>query len=180
MVLSVRGLVFFLLVFCLVFLFDQIYQPVFAQMDQSGLKDINEAQNRRSQADQLEDKGAQAIDDGDMARGLDFMVQAIALDPTPERHMNYGSILFGNGVSVYKDSDQEKGKEILRQAQAQLQKAIEAFNSNKDQVYLSQCYFLLGEMYNNAFGDKLKAKEYYTKAASLNDYMGARDALNKL
>ena len=101
------------------------------------------------------------------------MVQAIALDPTPLRHMNYGSILFGNGVAVFKDSDPVKGKEILRQAEAQLLKAITGFNPNRDQAYLSQCYFLLGEMYVNAFGDKFKAIEYYKKAVDLNDYPGA-------
>ena len=69
---------------------------------------------------------------------------------------------------------------MLRQAEVQLLKAIEGFNPNKDQVYLSQCYFLLGEMYLNAFGDKVKAKAYYQKAADLNDYPGARNALNKL
>ena len=40
-----------------------------------------EVQKLKSQADDLEDKGAQAIDDGNMDQGLDFMVQAIALDP---------------------------------------------------------------------------------------------------
>jgi len=94
--------------------------------------------------------------------------------------MNYGSILFGNGVSVFKDSDQEKGRAILRQAEEQLRKAIAGLNPNKDQVYLGQCYFLLGEMYLNAFGDKVRAKEYYKKAADLNDYTGAKDALSKL
>jgi TPR repeat protein len=70
--------------------------------------------------------------------------------------------------------------EILRQAEAQLRQAIEGFNPNKDQVYLSQCYFLLGEMYLNAFGNKVKAIEYYQKSADLSDYSGAKDALNKL
>jgi TPR repeat protein len=139
-----------------------------------------DAQKIKSQADDLEDKSAQAIDEGNMDQGMDFMVRAIHLDPSPMRYMIYGSILFGNGVAVFKDSDQLKGQVILRQAEVQLLKAIEAFNPNTDQVYLSQCYFLLGEMYSNAFGDKLKAREYYKKAVDLNDYTGARDALNKL
>jgi TPR repeat protein len=139
-----------------------------------------DAQKRISQADALEDKGAQAIDDGDIDHGLDFMVRAIAMDPTPLRRMNYGSILFGNGVEAFKDSDQNKGKEILRHAETELLKAIAGFDPNRDQVYLSQCYFLLGEMYLNAFGDKIKARTYYKRSADLNDYSGARDALNKL
>lgn len=139
-----------------------------------------EAQKNRSQADDLEDKSAQAIDDGDMDQALDLMVRAIQLDPTPLRYMNYGSILFGNGVSIFKNTDQAQGIAILKQAEAQLHKAIQGFNPNKDQVYLSQCYFLLGEMYLNAYGDKFKAIEYYQKSADLSDYSGAKDALNKL
>lgn len=139
-----------------------------------------EAQKLKSQADDLEDKSAQAIDDGDMDQGLDYMVRSIRLDPTPMRHMIYGSLLFGNGVAIFKDSDQKKGEQVLLQAQAQLLKAIEGFNPNKDQVYLGQCYFLLGEMYRNAFGDKQKARGYYRQSVDFNDYPGARDALNQL
>ena len=124
--------------------------------------DPTEIQKLRSQADAIEDKAAQAIDDGNMDQGLGFMEQAIKLDATPLRYMNYGSILFGNGVAVFKDSDKEKG-----------------FNPKQDQTYLSQCYFLLGEMYLNAFGDRFKAREYYQKSANLSDYSGAKDALNK-
>lgn len=137
-------------------------------------------QKLQAVADDLEDKGTQAIDDGNMSQGLDFMVQAIKLDPSPQRFMNYGTILFGNGTAVFKDSDKETGKEILQQAEKQLRQAIKGFSPSKDQVYLSQCYFLLGEIYNNAYADKVKAKEYYTKAVELSDYTGARDALNKL
>jgi TPR repeat protein len=139
-----------------------------------------QAQKNTSQADDLEEKSAQAIDDGDMSTGMDLMVHAVALDPSALRRMNYGSMLFGNGVEIFKDSDQRLGKEVLRQAETQLLGAIKEFNPGKDQVYLSQCYFLLGEMYQNAFGDKLKAKEYYTQSAALSDYSGAKDALNKL
>jgi tetratricopeptide (TPR) repeat protein len=139
-----------------------------------------DAEKLKAQADDLADKGAQAIDDGNMDQGLDDMVRAIQLDPTPMRHMIYGSVLFGNGVAVFKDSDQNKGVEILHQAEAQLRKAIAGFNPNKDQVYLGQCYFLLGEMYLNAFGDKDKAREYYKQSVELNDYPGARDALDRM
>lgn len=139
-----------------------------------------EAQKLKSQADDLEDKGVAAIDDGQMDQGLDFMARSIRLDPSPIRYMIYGSILFGNGVAAFKDSDQKKGREILHLAEIQLLQAVQTFNPSKDQVYLGQCYFLLGEMNLNAFGDKPKAKEYYKKAVDLNDYPGARDALNKL
>jgi len=124
-----------------------------------------QAQKLKSQADDLEDKSAQAIDDGDVDQGLDYMVRAIELDPTPMRYMMYGSILSGNGTSTFKDSDPKKGLQILRLAETQLFKAIKTFNPRKDQIYLSQCYSLLGDMYLNAFGDKTKAQEYYKRAA---------------
>jgi len=139
-----------------------------------------EIQKLKTQADALEDQSAQAIDDGDMDKGVGLMQRSIDLDPSPMRHMIYGSILFGNGVSVFKNTDQEKGKDILHQAESQLLAAIAGFNPNRDQDYLSQCYFLLGEMYRNAFGDTAKAREYYEKAVNLNDYTGAKDALNKM
>ena len=137
-------------------------------------------QKLQAEADNLQDKAAQAMDDGNIDQALGFMIQAIALDPSPQRRMNYGSILFGNGVAVFKDSDQTKGKEILHLAEIQLNKAIDSFNPNTDQVNLAQCYFLLGEMYKNAFGDKEKAIGYYKKASSLSEFTGAKDALGKL
>jgi TPR repeat protein len=139
-----------------------------------------EAQKLKAQADDLEDKSAQAIDDGNMDQGLDLMVRAVLLNPSPTRYMIYGSILFANGIAALKGSDQNKGIVILRQAEGQLHKAIVGFNPNKDQVYLGQCYFLLGEMYRNAFGDKNKARGYYKQSVELNDYPGARDALNRI
>jgi len=147
---------------------------VFAQAVPGG------SQKLKAQADDLEDKSAQAIDDGNMDQGLDDMLGAIRLDPSPLRRMLYGSILYGNGTAVFKDGDQIKGTAILRQAEGQLLKAIDGFNPGKDQVYLGQCYFLLGEMYRNAFGNKDKAREYYRQSVLLNDYPGARDALNRI
>jgi tetratricopeptide (TPR) repeat protein len=139
-----------------------------------------QTQKLKAQADDLEDKSAQAIDDGNVDQGLDLMARAVHMDPSPTRHMIYGSILFANGIASLKGSDQNKGIAILRQAEGQLQKAIVGFNPNKDQVYLGQCYFLLGEMYRNAFGDKNKARGYYKQSVELNDYPGARDALNRI
>ncbi len=137
-------------------------------------------EERRFQADQFEAKVAQAIDENNISQGLDLMSKAVSLDPSGMRHMTYGSLLFGNGVSVFKEGDKAQGQRILRQAEAQLHKAIQLFDVNKDQAYLSQCYFLLGEMHLNAFGDKIKAKQYYQKAVNLSDYTGAKESLKYL
>jgi len=124
----------------------------------------SEIQQLKSQADDLEDKSAQAIDEGNMGRGLEFMARAVALDPSAMRHMTYGNMLFGDGVAVFKGSDRPRGQEILRQAAAQLHKALNGFDAHNDQFYISRCYYLLGEIYLNAFGDKVKAREYYRKS----------------
>ena len=99
------------------------------------------------QADNFQEQATQDIDDGKMDAALDLMVKAIQLDPSAQRYMNYGSMLFGNGVAVFKGGNQTKGRKILEEAEDQLHKAIARFNPYKDQVYLSQCFFLLGEMY---------------------------------
>ncbi len=116
-------------------------------------------------ADTLENQAVELIAADQMERGLALMDQAIALDPAAQRWMNYGSVLFGNGVSLFKSGRTEEGLKILRQAETQLLKAIAGFDKNKDAVFLGQSYFLLGEMYHNAFNDPDQAQEYYQKSA---------------
>ena len=140
----------------------------------------SDSQQTKSRADALEDNSAQAMDDGDMPQGLSLMAQAVALDPSALRHMNYGSMLYGDGVTLFEGTDQIRGIEVLHRSEAELIKAIQGFNPNKDQAYLSQCYFLLGEMYRNAFDDKERARGYYEQAIELNDYPGAKEALAQI
>lgn len=115
-----------------------------------------------------------------MEQGLNTIRQAIAVDPSPLRYMNYGSILFGNGVALFKKGQTDEAKKILTDCEAQLQKAISGFNKEKDVAFLAQSYFLLGEMYNNAFADSVKAKEYYESAVKVYDHEGAKTALARL
>lgn len=132
------------------------------------------------QADSLEARAVELIDDGQMNQGLDLMRQALILAPSPQRHMNYGSILFGNGVKLYKEDKKEQGRNILRQAEEELNKAAASFDKTKDPFFMAQCFYLLGEMYANAFDDKVKAKDYYQEAIDLAGHAGAQKALAKL
>ncbi len=132
------------------------------------------------QADALEAKGLEFIDADKMDQGLNMIKQAIELDPTPIRYMNYGSILFGNGVELFKKGQIDDAKKTLKACEEQLQKAIAGFDKTKDNAFLAQSYFLLGEMHNNAFADPLKAKTYYERALSYFDHDGAKAALAKL
>ena len=102
------------------------------------------------------------------------------MDPSGNRQLNLGSILFGNGVELFKNGKTEKGKEVLRQSEEQLLKAVQGLDKAKDAILLSQAYFLLGEMYANAFLDVSKAKAYYQKSLSLFEHDGAKAALAKL
>lgn len=134
----------------------------------------------RVQADQLEARAVGLIDDGNMNQGLDLIKQAVLLSPTPQRHMNYGSILFGNGVELFKKGQREPGRKVLRDAEEELKKAIDGFNANADSIFIGHGYFLLGEMYANAFEDPAQAKAYYTKSVTLSGHEGAKAALAKL
>lgn len=131
-------------------------------------------------ADKLENEAVELIDSGKRAEGLAKMLEAIEVDPTPLRRMNYGSVLFGDGVEKYKKGNREEALKIFQMCEKQLVAAIKSFNAAIDNAYLSQCYFLLGEMYLNAFGGREKAKEYYQKAVSLFDHPGAQASLAQL
>lgn len=136
-----------------------------------------------SQADGLEARAVGLIDEGKMDQGVELLRQALALDPNPQRHMNYGSILFGNGVEAFKQGKADEGKKILQESEAQLKKAIEGFTKSSgdpsNEFAAAQAYFLLGEMHANAFADPAQAKTYYEKAVALAAHDGAKAALAK-
>ncbi len=134
----------------------------------------------RLQADALEAQALELIDTNKMTEGLAKIRQAIGMDPSPHRLMNYGSILFGNGVAQYRKGMIDDAKIILRDAQTQLNKAIEGFNKTNDAAFIGQSYFLLGEIESNAFNNLTKAKEYYTQAVSICAHDSAKAALAKL
>ena len=133
-----------------------------------------------SQADAMEAKAVELIDQGKMSEGLDLMRQALVLAPSAQRHMNFGSILFGNGVMLFKNGQQEQGRNMLRQSEEALTKALAAFDKERDAFFMAQCFYLLGEMYSHAFQDEAKAKDYYTEAVALVSHPGATKALNDL
>ncbi len=135
---------------------------------------------RTQQADQMENQAVAAVDAGRMDKGLSLMRQAIALDPVPSRQLNYGSILFGNGVSLFKSGQKDKGQKVLAEAREQLLNAVDGFDKTKDVMFLGQAYFLLGEIERNGFADAPKAKEYYKKSLSFYDHEGAKAALQQL
>lgn len=131
-------------------------------------------------ADELEARAVELIDAGELSQGMDMMRQALILAPTAQRHMNYGSVLFGNGVKLFKDDKKEQGRQTLRLAEDELNKAAASFDKGKDAFFIAQCFYLLGEMYANAFDDKARARDYYQEALDLADHPGAKKALSTL
>ena len=84
-----------------------------------------------SQADRLEQKAVELIDENKMDEGIQLMEQAVELGPTPLRRMNYGSILFGHGAADFKKGSHAQALKTLYQAQQQLNQAIEGFDPKK-------------------------------------------------
>ena len=131
------------------------------------------------QAGYMEKQAIEMINADKMDEGVSLMQQAVESAPTPMRHMNYGSVLFGKGVKEFKEGNQKQAREILRKAERELSEAITGFDTKKDGVFLAQAYFLLGEIYLNAYSDKGRAKIFYQKALLYYDHKGARNALEK-
>ncbi len=123
----------------------------------------------QSRADELERKALELIDAGRMDEGLTMMQEAVALDPSAFRRMNYGSILFGNGVELFKAKDTDEALEVLRACEGELNAAIAAFDPVRDAAFLAQSHFLLGEIYANAFQDPQTAQVHYTKSKEFRD-----------
>jgi tetratricopeptide (TPR) repeat protein len=134
----------------------------------------------RQAANQLESQAVERIDLNDTEGGLALFQKALESDPTPLRHMNYGSLLFGHGVEEFKAGNKDKAFETLFEAQDHLSNAILGFDPKKDGVFLAQCNFLLGEMYFHAFNDVHKASMFYEKALSYSPHKGAKEALRKI
>lgn len=137
-------------------------------------------QSQEDDADALELQGLDLIDEGQMDQGLELLRKATALDPKPNRHLNLGAILSGNGVAAFKDGRKDEAFAVFKEAQAELDQAIDLFDPKKEITFLSQAYYLLGEMHAQAFGNPAKAREYYQNSISLYENPAAQRGLKAL
>ena len=131
-------------------------------------------------ANQLESQAIECIDHNQMEEGLALMKQATELDPSPIRSINYGSILFGNGVVDFKNGQQQEALQVLREAEDQLSQAIAGFDPQKNAAFVAQAYFLLGEIYLNAYANPDLAHAFYYKSLEYFDNSNARTAIEEL
>ncbi len=141
---------------------------------------IKASNAKADKANEIEQQGLAMIDDGKMDEGLALLRQAIDMDPTASRHLSLGGILFGNGVALSKEGNKEAALKIFREAEKEIREATITFDPNEEKTLLSQAYYLLGEMYANAFGDQSKAKEFYEKSLSFYANPEAQHALDGL
>lgn len=133
-----------------------------------------------SPADQLEEQAAVKMEEGQVEEAISLMQQAIEIGSTPMRRFNYASMLFGQAVKEFKASNLQKAMPIFKRAEITFNTAIRTLSPVKEPMFIAQAYFLLGEIYFNAYYDKEKAKAYYGKALSLYDNPSAKAALSAL
>jgi tetratricopeptide (TPR) repeat protein len=116
------------------------------------------------QADAIEGQGLDLIEAGKMDEGIVLLRKAIALDPKANRHLNLGTILSGNGVALFKQGDKKAAVKTLKESEGEIKDAIKMFDPKQESIFLSQAYYLLGEMYAKGFENPVGAKEYYEKS----------------
>lgn len=132
------------------------------------------------EADRLEQEGLELIDAGDMDKGIGLLRRSIEMDPKANRHLNLGTVLSGNGVSLFKSGKKSEAVKVLKQSKDELQKAIQMFDPDQESIFLSQAYYLLGEMHAQAFDDAKSAREYFQKSISFYDNPAADRGLKAL
>jgi tetratricopeptide (TPR) repeat protein len=142
-----------------------------------------ETKSERSQEDDanaLELQGLDFIDQNKMVDGIELLRKAIGMDPKPNRHLNLGAILSGNGIALFKEGRKDEAAGIFKEAESELNKAIGLFDHKKEITFLSHAYYLLGELHAQAFGNPAKAREYYQKSISLYENPAAQRGLKAL
>lgn len=130
------------------------------------------------ESNQIGNAGLKLISEGRVDEGFDLLRQAIQLDPEePAWHMNYGSMLFQVGQSIFKSGEKEKSKELFKESEKELLEATKLFKKAEDPVK-AQCFYLIGDIYYYAYQNISKAKYYYEEALARSPkHPGALDGL---
>lgn len=136
--------------------------------------------SQEDDANALELQGLEFIDQNKMVDGIELLRKAIEMDPKPNRHLNLGAILSGNGIALFKEGRKYEAAVIFKEAESELNKAIGLFDPKKESTFLSQAYYLLGELHAQAFGNPEKAREYYQKSLLLFENPAAQRGLKAI
>ena len=133
-----------------------------------------------AQADAFEQQGLDLIEAGKMDEGIALLRKAIALDPKANRHLNLGAVLSGNGVALFKKDDKKEAVKIFKESEDEIKNAIKLFDPEQESIFLSQAYYLLGEMYAQGFENTVGARDYYEKSISFYKNPAAERGLKAL
>lgn len=143
-------------------------------------QDAKPERSQEDDANALELQGLELIDQEKMNEGIELLRKAIGLDPKPNRHLNLGAILSGNGIAMFKEGRKDEAVVLFKEAEGELNKAIDLFDPKKESTFLSQAYYLLGELYAQALSDPDKAREYYQKSLLLFENPAAQRGLKAI
>ena len=144
-----------------------------------GLRSISDDQ----MAEAVFDGAATFIQQGDIEKGLDLLKQITEIQPKrPDWHMNYGLLLFTKANRLYKNGEIQEAQKIFTQAEKELLLSTELFDKTDERLkpFISQCYFLLGEMDLRVFQDRAHAKSFYQKSLEYSSHKAAQEALKDL
>jgi tetratricopeptide (TPR) repeat protein len=136
--------------------------------------------SQETAADQKEQQGLELIDRGQMDEGLALLREAVRMDSAANRHLNLGSILMGNGVSLQKQGKAGEAAKIFHEAESEIQEAIKKFDAQEETMFISEAYNMLGAIYANGLSDQAKAKAFYKKSLSFYDNPAAQRGLQNL
>ena len=120
---------------------------------------------------------------GDVDKAVELLKETIEIQPSrPDWHMNYGVLLLTKANNISKNKKTAQARAFYQEAYKELTLSIDLFDAANEKLkpFISQCYFLLGEMDRYVFGDKTKAKNFYQKALEYSAHEGAQQALVSL
>ncbi len=132
------------------------------------------------EANKIGNDGLLNIKNGKMDEGLALIKKATQIAPDDANwHMNYGSMLFSKGQQVFQAGNKQEGSAIFKEVEKELLLAIKLFKESNS-IEISQCYFLLGDVYYYAFEDPVKAKSFYQKSLKYYpQHGGASEAMRR-
>ncbi|MDD5119791.1 MAG: hypothetical protein PHR84_00565 [Candidatus Omnitrophica bacterium] len=132
------------------------------------------------EANKLGNEGILLIQKGKIDAGLDLMKQATQISPDDASwHMNYGSMLFTKGQQIFQSGNKQDADGVLKEAEEELLLAVDLFKTN-DFMLISQCYFLIGDIYFYAYSNKNQAKIFYQKSLGYYpEHGGAIEAMKR-